>query len=98
MTVTKKGRGVIYYPETNTHAQGHALLVLGQKLATMLSDADAVEIAILFAPWAAGATYEKGTRLRHGQTTLYKVMDTHTATTDCPPGTDDNLYQPLTQP
>ncbi len=92
MTYKPKGRGVIYYPQSNNKLEEQAVLRLSQLLAKTLSHEDALQVSILFPLWEVGGTYKEGDRIRHGQS-LYLICADHTATEDASPNADSTLYQ-----
>lgn len=93
MTTKHKGRGVIYYPQSNNKLEDQAVLRLSQMLAKTLSDEDALQVSILFPSWEVGVPYKEGERIQHGQNNLYLVCANHIATEDASPSIEGTLYQ-----
>lgn len=68
-----------------------------EKAAAALSDEDALEAPELFATWAPGITYEKGTRVRY-EGELYRCEQTHTSQADWTPDAVKALWTVVAEP
>jgi hypothetical protein len=67
---------------------------------TPLSEAESLEVAEFYEPWAAGRVYEAGRVLKHGtdgggKAALYTVLQSHTSQEDWQPNFTSALYKPL---
>lgn len=67
------------------------------KASAALSDEDALEAPELFATWAPGITYEKGTRARYDGE-LYRCEQTHTSQADWTPDAVKALWTVVAEP
>lgn len=61
------------------------------KVRTLLSDAQAVEVAALYPTWQENTEYSFGTRILYDNK-LYKVAESHTSTKDKAPNQAANLF------
>jgi hypothetical protein len=63
-----------------------------------LTESEAMEIADLFEPWAAGKAYAIGKKIKYGvnadgETQLYEVLQAHTSAVEWKPDTVPALYK-----
>lgn len=75
----------------------YKLRQLIEKAAASLPDADALEGAILFAPWKAGLGVSIGDRLEYGGK-LYKCVQAHTTAAEWPPDATPALWTEVAKP
>lgn len=75
----------------------HNLRAMIVKAAASLDDTDALSAVELFAPWAAGANYEQGDRMRYDGV-LYRVVQAHTSQSDWTPDITPALYTEVAEP
>lgn len=71
-----------------------------QKWAATLTDEDAMEIATVYDPWAAGKSYKADDLLTYGTNgvgdpQLYRVVQAHTSQADWLPDQTPALYTPI---
>lgn len=71
-----------------------------QMFAASLSDEQAMEVATIYDPWAAGKAYTVGEFLTYGQNgvgdpQLYKIVQAHTSQADWTPDATPALYTPI---
>ena len=65
-----------------------------------LSETEAMEIADLYEPWAAGKAYRAGKIIKHGvnaegETQLFSVVQAHTSQADWLPDATPSLYKAI---
>lgn len=71
-----------------------------QMFAASLTDEQALEVATIYDPWAAGKTYAVGEYVTYGENNvgdpqLYKVVQTHTSQSDWTPDVSASLYDAI---